>query len=57
MEFIIEYYENYRWFVDSSFYSSKDAEKIFKKNVKEMPELGWKISLIIKLHDSTLRDS
>jgi len=50
MEFIIEYNEYGPWHRDSDFSDITLAEKMFKKNIEEMPEFEWRLILVLKDH-------
>lgn len=52
MEFVIEYNEYGPWERDSDFSDITLAEKIYKKNIEEMPELDWRLIMVIKEHDA-----
>ena len=50
MEFVIEYNEYGPWHRDSDFSDITLAEKMFKKNIEEMPEFEWRLILVLKDH-------
>lgn len=58
MEFVIEYREVSfgvgMWHADSNFSDITLAEKIYKKNIEEMPEYEWRLFLLIKDHESQI---
>jgi hypothetical protein len=56
MEFVIEYREFSfavgMWHRDSDFSDITLAQQAYNKNVLEMPELNWRLIMVIKEHDA-----
>ena len=52
MEFVVEYFENNQWNRDSVFTDILLAEQILNKSIAAMPELSWRLIMVIKEHDA-----
>ena len=52
MEFVVEYFEDKRWNRDTVFTDIVLAEQILNKSIAEMPELSWRLIMVIKEHDA-----
>lgn len=52
MEFVVEYFEDERWNRDTVFTDIILAEQILNKSIAEMPELNWRLIMVIKQHDA-----
>ena len=52
MEFVVEYFEDTRWNRDSVFTDIILAEQILNKSIAAMPELSWRLIMVIKEHDA-----
>lgn len=52
MEFVVEYFEDKRWNRDSVFTDILLAEQILNKSIAAMPELDWRLIMVIKEHDA-----
>jgi hypothetical protein len=52
MEFVVEYFEDKRWNRDSVFTDIVLAEQILNKSIAAMPELSWRLIMVIKQHDA-----
>lgn len=52
MEFVVEYFEDERWNRDTVFTDIILAEQILNKSIAEMPELSWRLIMVIKEHDA-----
>jgi len=52
MEFVIEYFtiEDRSWNRDSVFTDILLAEQILNKSIMDMPELSWRLIMVIKEH-------
>ena len=48
MKFVVEYFEDNRWNRDTVFTDIVLAEQIFNKSFAEMPEVSWRLIMIIK---------
>ena len=52
MEFVVEYFEDERWNRDTVFTDIILAEQILNKSIAEMPELSWRLIMVIKEYDA-----
>ena len=52
MEFVVEYFEDKRWNRDTVFTDILLAEQILNKSIAAMPELSWRLIMVIKEHDA-----
>lgn len=52
MEFVVEYFEDKRWNRDTVFTDIVLAEQILNKSIAAMPELSWRLIMVIKQHDA-----
>ena len=56
MEFVIEYLEFSFgvsiWHRDSDFSDITLAQQTYNKNILEMPDLDWRLIMVIKKHDA-----
>ena len=52
MEFVVEYFEDERWNRDTVFTDIILAEQILNKSIAEIPELSWRLIMVIKQHDA-----
>ena len=52
MEFVVEYFEDKRWNRDTVFTDIVLAEQILNKSIAAMPELSWRLIMVIKEHDA-----
>jgi|GEM_PF-4024925 hypothetical protein len=52
MEFVVEYFtiEDRSWNRDSVFTDILLAEQILNKSIMDMPELSWRLIMVIKEH-------
>ena len=50
MEFVVEYFEDKRWNRDTVFTDIILAEQILNKSIAAMPELSWRLIMVIKDH-------
>lgn len=52
MEFVVEYFEDKRWNRDTVFTDILLAEQILNKSIAALPELSWRLIMVIKEHDA-----
>ena len=52
MEFVVEYFEDERWYRDSVFTDIVLAEQILHRCIVDMPEFSWRLIMVIKEHDA-----
>ena len=52
MEFVVEYFDQLQWNRDTVFTDIVLAEQMLNKCIAAMPELSWRLIMVIKEHDA-----